>query len=595
MSEIRKLRSPNLWQTIFATANDAMLLVDNRYQIRACNPRAVELYGYSEEELVGMDLHVLRSPESRSELESQLLEAREKGGLVFETEHMRRDGTRIAVEVSTRPLKLGTRPGWVDVVRDVSERKAAERERERLLASERRARAAAEQAQDRMAFLTEASAILASSLDLETTLAQVARLAVPRVADWCSIELREEGNNLKLVEVAHVDPEKVRWARELRERYPPDPNSQIGVQNVIRTGKSEFYPDVPDSVLTASATSEEQLEIMRQVGFTSVMIVPLIAREPQAVGAITFVSAESGRHFTPADLALAEELARHAAFAIENSRLYQKSQEAVRARDMFLSVASHELKTPLTIIQGYTELLKRQVDAAAIGEGQGQEASQERVTLNRAQLLRRVDNVYTATARLTRLINELLDVNRMQRGALEMNLEPVNLSALLSTVIQNAVARDQISDHPRGVRLVADCPPSDVWGVWDRSRIEEVLVNLVDNAIKYSSDGGTVEIVLRVEPNPEAGGDQAHLAVTDHGIGVPGDQQALIFQPFMRATNATGHRYPGLGLGLSISKEIVERHGGRIAVQSAGPAQGTTFQVILPGVVGAPVHDEGRA
>ncbi|MGE5138529.1 MAG: ATP-binding protein [Rudaea sp.] len=594
MSEIRKLRSPNLWQTIFAAANDAMLLVDNRYQVRACNPRAVELYGYSEDELVGMDLHALRSPETRSELESQLREAREKGGLVFETEHMRRDGTRIAVEVSTRPLKLGTRPGWVDVVRDISERKAAERERERLLASERRARAAAEEAQDRMSYLTEASAILASSLDLETTLSQVTRLAVPRVADWCSIDLREEGNRLRLVEVAHVDPEKVRRARELRQRYPPDPASAIGVHNVIRTGKHEFYPDVPDSVLAASARNEEQLQIMREVGFTSVMIVPLIARGSEAAGALTFVSAESGRHFTPADLALAEELARHAAFAIENARLYEQSQEAVRARDMFLSVASHELKTPLTIIQGYAELLKRQVDAAAIGEDKSKEANQETVTLDRAHLLRRVDNVYTATARMTRLINELLDVNRMQRGALELNLEPVNLSALLSSVIQNAAARDQVSDHPRAVRIVADCPPDDVWGVWDRSRMEEVFVNLLDNAVKYSSEGGTVELVLRVERD-QAGGEQVHLTVIDHGIGIPGDQLPLMFQPFMRASNAAAPRYPGLGLGLAISKDIVERHGGRIAVHSDGPGHGTTFHVVLPGIIEAPVHAEGPA
>ncbi len=392
MAEIKNLRSANLWQTIFAATNDAMLLVDEHYTIRACNPRAQQLYGYTEQELVGMDLHDLRTATARPALKEQLTRARRQGGLVYETEHVRRDGAILQVEVSTRPLKLGARPGWVHAVREISERKRVEKEREELLA---------------------------------------------------------------------------------------------------------------------------------------------------------------------------------------------EAQEAVRARDMFLSVASHELKTPLTIIQGYAELLRRQLETAQPISNEGAETGQ--VGVNYAQLQRRIDNVYAATGRLTTLINELLDVNRMQRGALELNREPVDLTAMVSTVIQNALARDQVSDHPRGVRIAANCPPADIWGLWDHSRIEQVVTNLIDNAVKYSPPGSTVEVTLRLEP-AENDQTQVHLIVHDQGIGIPQEEMGRIFQPFMRATNAAKLRFPGLGLGLAITREIVEHHGGRIWVESPGLNMGSAFHVVLPGV-----------
>ncbi len=396
MAEIKNLRSANLWQTIFAATNDAMLLVDEHFLIRACNPRAQQLYGYTEQELVGMDLHNLRTEAKRPMLKEQLNVARRKGGLVYETEHVRRDGAILQVEVSTRPLKLGTRPGWVHAVRDISKRKQEEKEREDLL---------------------------------------------------------------------------------------------------------------------------------------------------------------------------------------------REAQEAVQARDMFLSVASHELKTPLTIIQGYAELLRRQLETAKPLSNEPGDTGQ--VIVNQGQLARRIENVYTATGRLTTLINELLDINRMERGALELNRERMDLTAMVSTVIQNAFARDQVSDHPRGVRIVAECPTTPIWGSWDHSRIEQVVTNLIDNAVKYSPLNSTVEVTLRVEPT-DNGQQQAHLIVHDQGIGIPQEELGRIFQPFMRATNAARLRLPGLGLGLAITREIVEHHNGHIWVESQGMNMGSTFHVVLPGVEPVP-------
>jgi PAS domain S-box-containing protein len=178
-------------------------------------------------------------------------------------------------------------------------------------------------------FLAEASTTLASSLEYETTLAAVARLAVPHFADWCGVDMAGEDGTLNRLAVAHVDPEKVSWAREIHRRYPPSPSEPQGIYNVLRTGKSEFYPDIPDEMLVLGARDEEHLQIMRQIGFRSAMIVPLKARG-KVLGVLTFVNSESGKHHTPDDLALAEDLANRAAMAIDNAQLFRAEQQTRR-------------------------------------------------------------------------------------------------------------------------------------------------------------------------------------------------------------------------------------------------------------------------
>jgi PAS domain S-box-containing protein len=183
------------------------------------------------------------------------------------------------------------------------------------------------QAEARLRHLSEASTFLASSLDLEVTLHNAAHALVPQFADWCVIDLLEEGGGIKAAAFAHAEPDKIRWAKELRERYPVDPKAQAGAPNVIRTGKSEFYPEIPDALLRAAAKNEEELALLRSVGYSSVMVVPLLVRG-RTIGAVTLVMTESGRHFNQADLTLAEELARRCAAAIDNARLFQAEQQA---------------------------------------------------------------------------------------------------------------------------------------------------------------------------------------------------------------------------------------------------------------------------
>jgi serine phosphatase RsbU (regulator of sigma subunit)/anti-sigma regulatory factor (Ser/Thr protein kinase) len=209
----------------------------------------------------------------------------------------------------------------------VAQQAASALERGTLYEGEQRARADAERAGDRLAFLSRASQILAESLDLDEILQRIADVAVPRIADWCGVDLVADDGEIREVGVAHVDPAKVELARELRTRYPTEPGSATGVPAVIRTGQPEVYPEITDAMLVESAQDQEHLRIIRTLGIGSVMIVPLSARG-RTLGAVTFITSESERRFGDEDLAFAEDLARRAALAVDNSLLYREEHHA---------------------------------------------------------------------------------------------------------------------------------------------------------------------------------------------------------------------------------------------------------------------------
>jgi GAF domain-containing protein len=236
-------------------------------------------------------------------------------------------------------------------------------ERTRLYDAERTARAAAERAQRRLAFLAEASVVLASSLDYETTLRNVAILAVPQFADWCAVHLIEDGS-LTQLGLAYAQTEKREVMPEIRARHSESQDGERAIERVIGTGEPAFYPDITDTALRNLARDDSHLELFRRLEVTSGIVVPLKAHQ-QVLGTMTFVSAESDKHYSPQDLALAEELARRAALAVENARLYrasQRSQEELRqaneAKDEFLSMVSHEMRTSITTIYGGASILR---------------------------------------------------------------------------------------------------------------------------------------------------------------------------------------------------------------------------------------------
>jgi PAS domain S-box-containing protein len=294
--------------------------------IEQANDAFLEMVGYTRKDLDAGRLRwrEMTPPEHRDRADRALRELRETGRAIpFENEYVRKDGIRVPVlvgfaRVRSQPFRA------VGYVIDLSEQSAGETERARLLELEHEARGDAERARDRLAFLAQTGQILFGSLDYEDTLARVARLAVPRLADWCSVDVVDRDGEIRQLALAHVDPDKVEAARQLRNDYPPEPAAGAGVPAVIRTGRSEFYPDISQDMLHDAALEHPELgALLGELALRSAMIVPLTVRG-RTLGAITFVISGSGRRYTEEDLTLAESLADRAALAIENARLYRE-------------------------------------------------------------------------------------------------------------------------------------------------------------------------------------------------------------------------------------------------------------------------------
>jgi signal transduction histidine kinase len=329
------------------------------------------------------------------------------------------------------------------------------------------------------------------------------------------------------------------------------------VAEVIRSGRPQLHAQISASFLSEYTVELGKPSELSRVGLRSAILVPMLL-QGKVVGVITFVRGGIHTRYGPDDLGLATEIARLGALAIENARLYERAQEAIGVRDDFLSVAAHELKTPLTTLQLHVDVLERSAEQAGGGD---QKAS------------RRLSSVARQVDRLTRLVDGLLEVSHISAGHMALQREPCDLAE----VVRSVVSQLEIPAAKAGSRLEVDLPPSAVWGLWDRLRLEQVVVNLVSNAIKYGAGQP-----IRVGLNPDGG--RALLTVQDHGIGIAPADVDRIFDRFERAVS-TQH-YGGLGLGLYIARQIVLAHGGEIRVSSQ-PARGSEFTVELPLVVSA--------
>ena len=424
-----------------------------------------------------------------------------------------------------------------------------------------------ERAERRLRFLADASSHLAASLDYDTTLERVVWLAVPALADWCFVDMLEENGEIRRVEVAHADQTRSEEAALLRS-YPPDRRASEGIARVLRTGVPELIRDVVDSRLPGITRDAQHQAVVQSLGVVSLIRVPLVARG-RTLGVITLASTDPGRRYGAPDLALAEELGRRCAVAVDNARLYADSQQAIRARDEFLSIASHELRTPLTGIKGYAQILLR---------------AQARGQLDDDRLHRSLATIDDAADRLAALVDDLLDVSRIRTGHLPLRLATVDLVATLRDVTERY--RDHLDhEHP----LAMELPDRPVYVDVDVDRLEQVVTNLLSNAVKYSPTGGVVRLAL-------VGGDGGALVqVSDSGIGLPPGSLEAIFQPFGRAANATRRSLPGMGLGLYICRTLVERHGGRIWATSGGENSGTTFGFWLPRPERVPTREHVHA
>jgi PAS domain S-box-containing protein len=447
-------------------------------------------------------------------------------------EYVAADGTRRCLTVNSSPIRddKGRIIAGVSVFADITD----QRHDERL-----------------QGMLADAGAIMLGSRDELETARAVAALAVEHFVDWVLVVTRDDSPDLRCLAAEHRSPDKRAEIEALRDLVAQPGGLPFQIQTVIASGRPLLLASLDADDFETGPARNEVMRLVRSLGATSAITVPLITPAGVA-GAMAFVSARSPSPFRPADARFAEELARRVALSLENARLFDSAARAVRSREEFLSIAAHELKTPLASLHVTIQDLK---DRLADAEP------------DVPSLRDRVAAGERSTARLDRLMKELLDVAVIQLGRLRLVREEVDLLA----TVRNAISYLSTDLRRRHVDVVVHAARA-VPGWWDGARLEQVVTNLLSNAIKYGK-GSPIAVLI------EASDDTATLHVEDRGMGIAPDTIPRLFQPFERGV-ATGH-FGGLGLGLHIAAQIVRAHGGEISVHSR-LGEGSTFRVDLP-------------
>lgn len=554
-------------QITLASIGDAVMITDRHGAVTFMNPIAEALTGWNTAEVAGRpstEIFRIVNADTHHTVESPITRVLREGiivGLANHTLLIAKDGTERPIDDSGAPIRSpsGELSGVVLVFRDVTERQRLEQERTQLLAGEQAARADAESAQQRLALLTEALTTFTASLDYNTTIERVVSLIGDRIADWCTVYLVNPIEEQHWFTYAKT-PETRTLLETIYERYAPDKNPLSVVSQVLRSGQSILIAEVTDDVYVARTTGDEHLELMRALHPRSYMVIPMRLHE-RTIGLIVCGFSASEPRYSQSDLRLAEELARRAAVAIENARLYAAEQQAraqaeaaVRVRDQFLSIAAHELRTPLTALLGNAQLLQRRMSRDGTIEPRNQQALQ--VIVNQA-------------GRLNQMIRALLDVARLESGRLTIERAPLDLVTLL----QRIITEGEQSLDGRVIELHSLLESLTIIG--DALRLEQVFQNLLQNAIKYSEP--TTPVIIEVSQTATT----AQVAVIDQGMGIPQEALPKLFQRFFRARNVEERQMSGMGIGLYVVYEVVTLHGGTVSVEST-EGVGSTFTVSFP-------------
>jgi PAS domain S-box-containing protein len=558
-SEVERRR----YQELFEFAPDSYLVTDLDGIIQEANRPAAALLQVSPDLLVAQSLPQFVAAEERDSLHAELGWLR-RGRLpkltLWQMTIQRPDGGRIPVILTVGVVRdsQGNLVGLRWLLRDATERKQIEEEKAQIRIREHLVRAESE-AIRHLKFLAVASTALAGSLDYASIPDSIASLSVPHLGDCCFVFLIDDSLAIQHFAAEHGDEEKAALVKKLQFHLPgaelPPP-----VAEMLRSKKPEIIPEISPAWLETFACGSENFTILRQMNFTSAMLVALIAGG-RPVGALVCFVAESSRHYTPDDLALADELAHRCALILENARLYQqvvmekeKAEKASKTKDEFVSILSHELRTPLMTVLGWARILSRQP-----------QISEDQV------LKEGVRTLEHNAQNISRLVEDCLDIARVSQGKIQLQKEYVDL---------NQVANDSFeatgeAAGAKGLKFVARLSRNlYVWG--DKARLEEVLLNLLTNAIKFTERGGEVSLFLRRT------GNEAEIEVRDNGIGIEPDFLEQVFQPFRQGTTDWLASQSGLGIGLAIVREIVQMHGGHVWAESPGRGCGSLFRLRLP-------------
>jgi PAS domain S-box-containing protein len=569
-------------------ALDCIITIDHEGRILEWNPAAERTFGHARANVLGRqmaetivppkyrDAHYRGFARQLKTGESHIL------GRRIEIEAMRADGSLFPCELAITRVPLGGPQVFTAYLRDLTERRRLESLQDLLL---------------------NASKVLFASLDYEQTLCNLSSVVVPAFADWYAVDVIGADGRLRRLETAHRDPAKVALARDMAARYANVKTSAYGATAVVATRQSQLVPDVTDELLASVAMNPEHLQLLRDLGLKSVIAVPLLGREA-VLGAISFISAESGRRYDTRDLHVAEELAARATQAIENARLFadvnetrqlleqqtteleaqsaelettaaeleqsneelrhaneelarrtadaerartdaeaarREADEANRAKSDFLAAMSHELRTPLNAIMGYAQLLDVGVHGAVNAE--------QHADLGRIQ---------RSSQHLLGLINDILNYAKVESGRVQYEIVRTPLDQTLAAV-EELTAPLAAAKHI-AYSLHSDCPGALICA--DEEKLRQILVNLLSNAIRYTPEHGRINVSCAIA------GHDVLIHVTDTGVGIPPDKLEAIFEPFVQVDRAYPGQRQGTGLGLSISRELARGMGGDLTVHS---------------------------
>jgi len=524
------------FRAIIEIAADAIITTDSQQRVISFNKGAEEIFGWPTSEIIGQPLDVLlphrfRNAHSRhvEQFGEGPVSARRMGER-RQISGLRRNGEEFPAEASISKLDFEGERYYTVVLRDVSDRKRSELA-QRLLA--------------------ESGELLASSLETESTLTNVARLAVPILGDWCIIYLAGDGKPPRREFAVHSDPARSAMIERLRE-IPFAMRAGHPVTETLMTGESVLVTDIGGEQLREWADDDEHYTILSELDPGSLVAVPMRARG-RTLGAIVFFRSRSTpRIHDEEDLQLAEELGRRSAMALDNARLYAEAQQAVQARDDVLAVVSHDLGNPLSAIRLGATLLLRQVPPTEQGRGGWTH----------------LENIRTSVLQMERLIKDLLEIKRIEAGYFNLERERHAVSALLVEAEESLAPLAASRNQP----LIFHQPETPLYVLADRERILQVFSNLVGNAVKYTPADSPITV------SAEVAGPDVRFTVADRGPGIAAADLPHIFDRFFQVRRTGGR---GIGLGLAIVKGIVEAHGGVVWAESEA-GQGSRFHFTLP-------------
>jgi PAS domain S-box-containing protein len=512
----------------------AVLLLDPSGIVTGWNAAAERLTGWPEAEIVGQSFARFHPPEERDagRPEQLLWRATRDARAEEDGFRVRKDGSRFFASVALSAVRdrEGRLTGFAHVMRDVTERRRAD-EAER--------------------FVLEAGNVLGESMHPEQMLDRLARLAVPRIADWCSIETLDEDGRLRLVAFVHHDPRHEHALRDLRLRFPPHPEASP-TWRVLRSGQPEVASEGDAAALAALAPEPEHREALRAEGLRAWLTVPLTAGR-RNLGALTLSVSSPERDLGLRELGVARDLARRAAQAIHDANLYVDAQRAGRERDEVLAILSHDLRAPLGVAFASARAIRADAPEGPAGE----------------RIRRSASAVERAAEGMSRLVADLLDLAGLEAGRLAVSRRPEHTAAL----VRAAADAQRETATQAGVILVAEAaetlPDVDA----DRDRVLQVLGNLLTDALQ-ATEGGHVTLRARAVD----GGRAVAFEIEDSGRAIPEEELAQFFDRYRRGRGSSAR---GAGLGLAVARGIVEAHGGRIWAESRS-GQGSRFTFTLP-------------